>query len=113
MIMIKTDRISLLKKKFNGSSFQKFPKEILQLQRSQQSSRIRCCYINSTTQIQIVRINNIARGFLERVVLPHKKIIFEASQDDYLEIHTGNPVSSILSDKILCHRLIYREFYPP
>ncbi|KAI9129935.1 DUF1830 domain-containing protein (plasmid) [Acaryochloris sp. CCMEE 5410] len=111
--MIKTNQINFLKKNYNGSSSQKFSKEISQLRCSQQSSRVRCCYINPTTQTQIVRIDNVASGFLERVVLPHKKIIFEASPDDYLEVHTGNPISSILSDKILCHRLIYREFYPP
>ncbi|MEM7064674.1 MAG: DUF1830 domain-containing protein [Cyanobacteria bacterium P01_B01_bin.77] len=73
-----------------------------------QVDQIQCCYINSTTQFQIVRVVNIANIFLERTVMPNTKLVFEADQNDYLEIHTGTPVSSILSDKILCQHLAYR-----
>lgn len=45
--------------------------------------------------------------------MPHSKIVFEANQDDHLEIHSGNPISSILSDKIPCRRLAYQEERTP
>ncbi len=78
-----------------------------QLSQQKQSDRIQCCYINSTAQFQIVRI--VTSRFLERVVMPQATFIFEAHRDDHLEIHTGNPISSILSDKIPCHCLAYEE----
>ena len=76
---------------------------------SQLNNRIQCCYINTSTQFQIVRVVNINSNFLERTVMPQTRLIFEAHRDDHLEIHTGSPISSILSDKIPCHRLAYQE----
>ncbi|MEO0395386.1 MAG: DUF1830 domain-containing protein [Cyanobacteria bacterium P01_A01_bin.137] len=70
--------------------------------------QIQCCYSNDTTQFQIVRVVNIANTFLERAVMPHTKLVFEAAHNDHLEIHTGTPVSSILSDKIPCQHLAYQ-----
>ncbi|ESA32414.1 hypothetical protein N836_26175 [Leptolyngbya sp. Heron Island J] len=74
----------------------------------QKVDQVQCCYLNNTAQFQIVRIANTANGFFERTVMPHSKIVFEAHPDDHLEIHTGNPINSILSDKIPCHRLAYQ-----
>ncbi len=70
--------------------------------------QIQCCYINSTPRFQIVRVVNIANIFLERAVMPYTKLVFEAAHNDHLEIHTGTPVSSILSDKIPCQHLAYQ-----
>ncbi|MBE9067237.1 DUF1830 domain-containing protein [Leptolyngbya cf. ectocarpi LEGE 11479] len=78
----------------------------------QQHNPIQCCYINHTEQFQIVRIPNATSNFFERVVMPYARIIFEAHHADHLEIHTGNLISSILSDKIPCHRLAFQEDYP-
>lgn len=77
-------------------------------QPAEQTSPIQCCYINSTAQFQIVRVVNIASTFLERAVMPYTRFIFEADYNDYLEIHTGTPVSAILSDKIPCQHLAYQ-----
>lgn len=88
------------------------PSTILPFQRSSASSqsntRIRCCYINPTAHFQIVRIAKTSVGFLERAVPPQGQIMFEAALDDHLEIHTGNPISTILSDRIPCRCLIDR-----
>lgn len=103
-------QINRLKKVDTNPPLSKTPKTISQLLLSQQSNRTRCCYTNYTAQFQIVRIDNAAGDFFfERVVLPHTTLIFEACPEDYLEIHTGNPVSSILSDKIQCHRLTHKK----
>lgn len=66
---------------------------------------MQCRYVNHTSQFQIIRIENTTSPLLERTVFPHAKVLFEAELGDYLEVHTGNPVSSILSDNIPCHRL--------
>jgi hypothetical protein len=59
-----------------------------------------CCYVNSTSQIQVARITNVHNWYFERVVFPGQRLIFEAPNYGYLEIHTGMMASSILSDKI-------------
>jgi hypothetical protein len=65
-----------------------------------------CCYVNSTSQVQIARIANVDNWYFERVVFPGQRLIFEAPARGYLEIHTGIVASAILSDKILCMELI-------
>ena len=66
---------------------------------------ILCCYVNATSQIQVVRITNIAKWYFERVVFPGQRLVFEALSDAMLEIHTGMMASAILSDNIPCDRL--------
>ncbi|NJM96985.1 MAG: DUF1830 domain-containing protein [Phormidesmis sp. RL_2_1] len=73
------------------------------------SKQIYCCYINRTTKFQIVRVVTIAHGLLERMVIPQARIFFEASPHEHLEVHVGNPITSILSDKIPCYQLAYTE----
>ncbi len=64
-----------------------------------------CCYENKTNQIQIGRISNITCWFFERVIWPGQRLIFEAPLEAELEIHTGEMISTILSEKISCKRL--------
>jgi Domain of unknown function (DUF1830) len=70
------------------------------------NDEICCCYVNSTSQIQVARITNVHNWYFERVVFPGQRLIFEAPHYSYLEIHTGLMASSILSDKIPCQQLI-------
>lgn len=70
------------------------------------SQQVCCCYVNRTAQFQIIRIATMAGDFIERTVLPHAKILFEANSHDRLEVHTGNLITSILSDTIPCHQLV-------
>ena len=70
------------------------------------NDEICCCYVNSTSQIQVARITNVHNWYFERVVFPGQRLIFEAPGYGYLEIHTGMMASSILSDKIPCQQLI-------
>jgi Domain of unknown function (DUF1830) len=73
-----------------------------------------CCYVNSTSQIQVARITNVHNWYFERVVFPGQRLIFEAPIYGYLEIHTGMMASSILSDKIPCQQLtVMGECEPP
>ncbi len=74
-----------------------------------ESSHILCCYVNATSKIQIVRISNIPNWYFERVVFPGQRLVFEATPQSLLEIHTGMMASAILSDKIPCDRLCIDE----
>ncbi|MBD2308984.1 DUF1830 domain-containing protein [Chroococcidiopsis sp. FACHB-1243] len=69
-----------------------------------QSSKILCFYMNATSQSQILRIADASNWF-ERVVFPGQRFMFEAKPEARLEIHTGLPISSTLSDKIPCIQL--------
>ena len=64
-----------------------------------------CCYVNSTSQIQVARITNIENWYFERVVFPGQRLVFEALPQAQLEVHTGMMASAILSDTIPCERL--------
>ncbi len=68
-----------------------------------------CCYVNHSAQFQIIRITGAAHEFLERTVLPYARVFFEAYSCDHLEVHTGNPATSIFTDTIPCHRLIVKN----
>jgi Domain of unknown function (DUF1830) len=72
-------------------------------------SSMLCCYVNTTSQIQIARISNISNWYFERVVFPGQRLIFEALPEALLEVHTGMMASAILSDTIPCTRLWIQE----
>jgi hypothetical protein len=73
-------------------------------QTTEQSKKIRCCYINRTRQFQVIRITNVQ--FFERTVLPGEQCIFEADQQAELEVYTHTYVSAILTQRIVCDRLV-------
>ncbi len=73
------------------------------------SDPILCSYINTTNRIQIARITNVSDWYFERVVFPGQRLLFEATSDAQLEIHTGTIASAILSDRISCHSLKVTE----
>lgn len=76
---------------------------------SENNISILCCYVNATSQIQIVRISNILNWYFERVVFPGQRLVFEAVPEAILEIHSGMMASAILTDKIVCDRLKMEE----
>ncbi|MCS7291880.1 MAG: DUF1830 domain-containing protein [Gloeomargarita sp. SKYBB_i_bin120] len=49
-----------------------------------------CCYVNATSQIQVVRITNIPNWYYERVVFPGQRLIFSAPSDAHLQVHAGS-----------------------
>jgi len=72
---------------------------------------ILCCYINSSTDIQIMRITNIAPCYWERVVFPGQRLMFKAAAEARLEIYTGNGngLREILTTVIPCQQLCVKE----
>ncbi|TVQ42203.1 MAG: DUF1830 domain-containing protein [Gloeocapsa sp. DLM2.Bin57] len=71
-----------------------------------------CCYVNATSQIQVVRITNIPNWYFERVAFPGQRLVFEATPEALLEVHTGMMASAILSDTIPCERLHIQDSEP-
>lgn len=68
-------------------------------------NKILCYYVNSTEQVQIIKIRNPHHFCFERVVFPGQKLLFEARPDDQLEIFAGGLVSACLADTLLCEEL--------
>jgi hypothetical protein len=66
------------------------------------SGKILCSYLNATNQTQVGRVTNIPNWYLERVIFPGQRLLFEALPDAQLEIHESMMGSAILSDKISC-----------
>jgi hypothetical protein len=69
------------------------------------SETILCCYVNNTSQIQIGRIANVASHYLERVIFPGQRLLFEAPPQAELEIYTNSFSSALLSQKIRCESI--------
>ena len=78
-----------------------------------ENDSILCCYVNATSQIQVARITNIPNWYFERVVFPGQRLVFEASPNAILEIHSGMMASAILSDTIPCQRLALQPIKLP
>jgi hypothetical protein len=72
---------------------------------TENSTTILCCYVNNTSQIQIGRIANTANYYLERVVFPGQRLLFEAPPQAELEIYTNSFSSALLSQKLRCESL--------
>ncbi len=72
---------------------------------SESNAAILCCYINVTDRIQILRLPQLKYGFSDRVIFPGERLMFEATPEAQLEIHTAKPANIILSQKIPCARL--------
>ncbi len=73
------------------------------------SGKILCCYVNSTSKIQVTRIYNIPNWYFERVVFPGQRLVFEVLPEAQMEVHTGMMASAIISDTIPCNTLIIHE----
>jgi hypothetical protein len=69
------------------------------------SGQILCFHINTTNQVQIIRITNIPAWQFERVVFPGQRLMFEAVPEAKLEICTSEKNSTTISYVIPCQQL--------
>ncbi|MEN9217475.1 MAG: DUF1830 domain-containing protein [Gloeomargarita sp. DG_2_bins_126] len=60
-----------------------------------------CCYVNATSQIQVVRITDVPNWYFERVVFPGQRLLFTTPENAHLEVHTG----MMADDTIPCREL--------
>lgn len=79
--------------------------EIQESETSSEGHSILCFYQNTTDKIQIAKISNFKNCYLEQVIFPAEKILFDAFPEAELEIYTGSMISSVLSQKIICSQL--------
>ncbi len=84
---------------------QKTMSQILDSVPEEHDQKLVCCYVNATSKIQVARITNVHNWYFEKVVFSGQQLIFEATIDAQLEIHSGMMASSILSDVIPCIQL--------
>ncbi len=66
-----------------------------------------CCYVNATSQIQVVRITNVPNWYFERVVFPGQRLMFASPDNAYLEVYVGTMAA--LDDRIPCRELQVNE----
>lgn len=69
------------------------------------SEQILCFYINASTEIRIIRLENSQNCSLDRIVFPGDKILFIGEPKAHLAIYTGSKGKGILSHIIPCASL--------
>lgn len=67
-----------------------------------------CHFFNHRNQVVIARISNIPNWYLERVVFPAQRFLFEAPEEAVLEIHSPEQ-GTIHEDTIACRELSVSE----
>lgn len=70
---------------------------------------ILCCYVNASSQIQVVRIDDSTMPYFERVTFPGQRLFFHAVPTAQLEVYTGTVASAVLADRVSCAQLIVEE----
>jgi hypothetical protein len=72
-----------------------------------------CSYVNQTSSVQIIRIQDRSEFYLERVVFPGQRLLFEATAQAQLEIHTSEMATAIFADTIPCKKLQISDRFAP
>lgn len=62
-------------------------------------------YVNATSRLQVVRIENIPELYFERVVFPGQRLFIEAQPDAVLDVYTGAMATAVLDARIACETL--------
>jgi hypothetical protein len=75
---------------------------------TQVSPAMLCYYINSTEDIQVIRVMSEAMCHFERSVFAEERILFEAFPESYLEIYTPSLRGTRLS-RVDCKLLQVNE----
>ena len=70
-------------------------------------SKVHCAYINSTPQMQFIRVvNRQARRLeLEKIVFPLQRTILETSPEGRLEVYINRQGKLVLDKTLLCREL--------
>jgi hypothetical protein len=69
------------------------------------SLSILCWYVNTTSQVQVVRIINIKDWYFERTVFPGERFFFESFPEAELEVYQKLDPQNVACEKLLCHTL--------
>lgn len=68
-----------------------------------------CCYHNDSNQVEIARVSNIDNWYLEHIVFPGERFLFEAPSYAELEIYNSGKGQPFLKQKLSCLHLIVDE----
>jgi len=63
-----------------------------------------CHFFNERDQVVVIRITNIPNWYLERVVFPAQRLMFEAPEGAVLEVYSPE-AETLREDTIPCHEL--------
>ena len=74
-----------------------------------ENREILCCYVNATSRAQIARISNIPNWYLEHVVFPGERFLFEALPEAELEIYQSLETGEIVGNRLECDRLTVEQ----
>ena len=64
-----------------------------------------CAYQNRTRSLQIIKIENVANFYWEKVVFPCQTILFNTVKQAELTIYSNDNATAILTDTIPCVKL--------
>lgn len=70
-----------------------------------ESQEILCQYHNSTSNLQVIKINNIPGYDWEKVVFPGQRLFFYTFKQAELSIYSTAQINTILVDTIACEKL--------
>jgi len=62
-------------------------------------------YVNATSRLQVVRIENVPDWHFERVVFPGQRLLIEVKPDAVLDVYTGTMATAMLEERIACETL--------
>lgn len=64
-----------------------------------------CCYTNTTSHIQVIRLVSKSHTNWQRVVFPGERLLFETDSESKLEILVNEGISSLVNCKKLLVKL--------
>ncbi|MEL6499812.1 MAG: DUF1830 domain-containing protein [Cyanobacteria bacterium J06623_1] len=79
---------------------------------TQQASKKLCYHVNSTNRIQLIRLWNGKKYQLEKIVFPQQRILFIATPEEILEVHTKQESEQVLAAIFVCHNLQVKQPNP-
>ncbi len=62
-------------------------------------------YVNATSRLQVVRIENVPEWQFERVVFPGQRLFIEVKPDAVLDVYSGTMATAMLEERIACETL--------
>lgn len=71
------------------------------------TSKILCCYINTTHKMQLVRVVESQNRSLtlEKIIFPHQRILLETVPEGRLEVYLERDGKQALAEIISCREL--------
>ena len=69
------------------------------------TAKILCYYTNSTSKVQIIRVTKAEKLNLEKIIFPRQRVLFEATTEEQLEIHTNQAGKKRIAQIVPCQNL--------